>query len=137
MTDLNLDAIKARCDAATPGPWAQGMAGDKLLSEVDYYGAFGFVILNGDLSDDGQYGVADAAFIAHAREDVPSLVAEVERLRAVLELARAVDWGYVGNGLGIIDQTRCVGVEEHAQLVTVEATFDAFLAALYPEEPSQ
>ena len=45
MTDLDLEAIKARAEAANGGPWK------------------------------------DAEFVAHARTDVPALIAEVKRLR--------------------------------------------------------
>ena len=80
---MNLEPIKARLAAATPGPWGQGMAGDKPLPEVDYSAAFGFITIN-ERSDDGAGGVADADFIAHAPTDLADLVAEVERLQAVV-----------------------------------------------------
>ncbi|HEX8348112.1 MAG TPA: hypothetical protein VF657_25785 [Actinoplanes sp.] len=47
-------------------------------------------------------GTADAAFIAHARQDVPTLLAEVERLRAVawqLRQAMTGQHGFVGHVL--------------------------------------
>ena len=74
--------IRARVEAATPGPWEQGMIGDSLINEVDYSASFGFIEVNAELSDDGQYGVADATFIAASRQDIPDLLAEVERLSA-------------------------------------------------------
>lgn len=55
LADLDLDAIEARVAAASPGPWV--ITGDNPCS-------------NGD-----------GPFIAHAREDVPALLAEVRRLR--------------------------------------------------------
>ncbi|MDA8311047.1 MAG: hypothetical protein M0Z46_10635 [Actinomycetota bacterium] len=126
-TDLDLAAIRARCDAATPGPWAQGMAGYKLLPEVDYHAAFGFIIVSDDLSDDGQRGVADAAFIAHAREDVPALLAENERLREALVAARAElscwGWGDIHYGATFQEQ----------RVVDALAAVDA---VLHPQEPS-
>lgn len=67
MDAKQLAEIKARCDAATPGPWyADGWAAWDDLENT-------FV----ELSDFG----ADAKFIAHARTDIPALVAEVERLQ--------------------------------------------------------
>ncbi len=83
MTD-RLSEIRERLEEATPGPWAQGMVGDRLLPEVDYPAGFGFVQVTLQ-SDDGAGGVGDAAFIAHAPEDIAYLLAEVERLRQASE----------------------------------------------------
>jgi hypothetical protein len=66
---MSTTSVKARLKAATPGPWSQGMAGNKLLPEIDYSAAFGFIVVN-DRTDDGQHGVADADFIAHAPTDL-------------------------------------------------------------------
>lgn len=81
--DLDLDAIEARCDAATPGPWRD--------DETDNNGQR---LIFGDNADDWIALLPhqcvesirverdrDAAFIAHAREDLPALVAEVRRVR--------------------------------------------------------
>ena len=79
MTQEQLNAIQARLDAATPGPW--GCYGDG-AHEVFDAGEYG----------DGDRGevvaavidrLSDAVFIAHAREDIPGLLAEVERMRAL------------------------------------------------------
>jgi hypothetical protein len=71
MTALNLDAIEARANAATKGPWDLHRKG----------------ILAGVTDPDGDGYIAepplrwtDAEFIAAARQDVPALVAEVRRL---------------------------------------------------------
>ena len=79
---LNLDEIKKRCEAATPGPWNKRY--EKKLYEIY-------------LDADSEYnlGLVDkkdnADFIAHARQDVPALIAEVERLTAwAAGLERAV-----------------------------------------------
>lgn len=78
MTQEQLDAIQGRVDGATRGPW--GCYGDGAHEVFDA----------GEYSD-GDRGevvaavidkLSDAVFIAHAREDVPALLAEVERLRA-------------------------------------------------------
>ncbi len=75
MRRLDLDAIKTRCEAATPGPWTTPAPGPYIF-EVEAE------------DDDGPFNVAkwcsptDARFIAHARTDVPALVAEVEMWRA-------------------------------------------------------
>lgn len=64
---IDREAIKARCEAADDGPWTAHpfhevwSASNRLLVEDCY-------------TDD------NASFIAHARTDIPELVAEVERL---------------------------------------------------------
>lgn len=65
MTPERLAEIKARAEAATSGPW-----------------------------DDGCSHAVNGEFIAHARQDIPDLVAEVERLRAALsDIASGIRWG--------------------------------------------
>lgn len=72
---LDLDAIKARADAASKPPWdahADGLVWAQRLGDPVC----------------GASDPDDAAFIAHARTDVLELVAEVAALRRVLgELA--------------------------------------------------
>ena len=79
MTQERLDAIQARVDGATGGPW--GCYGDGAHEVFDA----------GEYSD-GDRGevvaavidkLSDAVFIAEAREDIPALLAEVKRLRAL------------------------------------------------------
>lgn len=67
MDTKALQEIKAREQAATPGPW------EKLS----------FYICNKNKTVIAGVGVREnAQFIAHARTDIPALVAEVERLMA-------------------------------------------------------
>jgi len=61
---INLETIKARCEAATPGPWK--VQGNKVFTTR---------------SD------PDAELAAHAREDIPRLIAEIEQLRDSVILA--------------------------------------------------
>lgn len=81
---LDLEAIKKRAEAANKGPWTWGDYPD-----IDnrpcpsLVGAHGYGVLSCDGEANGPTE-ANAAFIAHAREDVPGLVAEVERLRAAI-----------------------------------------------------
>jgi hypothetical protein len=66
MTDEELNAIETRANAAQPAPWTP------LKVKSDEYS-----ILD-----------ADCEFIAHAREDVPALVAEVRQLQATIKYLR-------------------------------------------------
>lgn len=87
MTNGELAAIEARANAATPGPWE------------DYYGevtsaddAVHFRWLACDSPSpkwegyqETEQASTDSAFIAAARMVIPALIAEVRRLRALLE----------------------------------------------------
>lgn len=77
MTQDQLDAIQERVDAATLGPWSNDYGGN--VDQVDPDGA--------RIADN--LTQADAEFIAHARQDVPALLADNERLRAENERLRA------------------------------------------------
>lgn len=74
MPQERLDAIQRRVGNTTEGPWAHWRGWNQWDN-----------CIKGD-SDEGMYTVAeviseagDAQFIAHAREDIPALLAEVER----------------------------------------------------------
>lgn len=79
MTQERLDAIQAREAKATAGPWAIdgpaqcGPSDTLVVYPVEDGGTLAYVQPSWD----------DAEFIAHARQDVPALLAEVERLRAL------------------------------------------------------
>lgn len=87
LTDAYLNAMQARCDAATHGPWAafikartiQVDIGDKAHGKrpniVDWTGFDGCGL---DLNKQRK----NAAFIAAARTDMPRLIAEVRALHA-------------------------------------------------------
>lgn len=80
---IDLAAIKARCAVATPGPWeADG-------TELFVYQSREWIGECCRLDD--PRADRDTTFIAHARTDVPALVAEVELLRAALWRAPE-DW---------------------------------------------
>lgn len=78
-----LDEIEARSDAANDGPWyAESRNVDDPYSLTTVYNVFH----NGDTADRdlvAEVAYDNAEFIAHARTDVPVLVAA---LRAVLDL---------------------------------------------------
>lgn len=96
MTDPRetLARIRKRADAATEGPWAPWLDQDgaKHMGGLLMVGNAEAVIPDGEEFVDGVdvnpiahvYVPPDRAFIAHARTDVPALVAA---LRAVLDVA--------------------------------------------------
>ena len=102
--ELREAAIRARLAAASPGPWKWEepsednwpQSDQSLMSSVLDEEGFADSVLSGwgyDASGiDGS--VEDRAFIAHAREDIPYLLAEVQRLRD--EIAAGTEPG--GNG---------------------------------------
>ena len=71
LNDEELREIEQRAEKATPGPWKveSSTEGDWVLDNRDD-------VIAGTFVQEG-----DADFIAHAREDVPALIAEVRRLR--------------------------------------------------------
>jgi hypothetical protein len=82
-----LEAIRNRTEAATPGPWyAEDGTKHPLVTRP-------FMLIyppDEEDADTGGWvfgeisGQSDAEFIAHARQDVPKLLAEIERLKNVL-----------------------------------------------------
>ncbi len=87
INDDELQQIRQRADAASPGPWRSFWEGR------DHLGGSSCIVTGppGKTRDDLEIIGAtteDQDFIAHARADVPRLVAEVERLRALLVSSR-------------------------------------------------
>ncbi|MBG9774272.1 hypothetical protein [Brevibacillus laterosporus] len=72
MTREEIGAIRERAEKATEGPWRREFSyGINIASDK-------YIVL------DDQVGVIrypDAEFIVHAREDIPKLLAEIERLQ--------------------------------------------------------
>lgn len=93
MDAARLAAIRAREQAATPGPWthrpqtwpADAHSGACILHDVVAPFGTGPALISIALCRAVGVGMdrrgADAAFIAAARSDVPDLLAEIERLR--------------------------------------------------------
>ena len=83
MTSDKLEEIRARCNAARAGPWTA------IIEGRDQDGGSSFIMIgegegrDEDLHLSGYDKVvptADYDFIASAREDIPFLLAEIERL---------------------------------------------------------
>ena len=78
VTEEELSAMKARYERATPGPWT-------FISESrDHIVGSDFIMTGGEDIYLTGATTADQDFIAHARDDIPRLVEEVERLRKLL-----------------------------------------------------
>jgi hypothetical protein len=77
MTREEFEAIKRRADAATPGPWRNGVNIGGFSDEE--HDVFGPKPTHGKAFICNYALKPDAEFIAAARSDVPALVAEVER----------------------------------------------------------
>ena len=81
MTPERLKQIEERANAATPGPWER---------EIGYHD--NGLYIDGELVASTRGGAVyweapqtDIIFIAHAREDIPALIAEIRRLQALLD----------------------------------------------------
>jgi hypothetical protein len=80
LDDAELEAIRRRCNAATPGPWKS------MIEGRDHTSGNSFIITgggNGRGSDIELSGATDADqdFIANARQDIPRLLEEIIRLK--------------------------------------------------------
>ena len=84
LTDAELNAIQQRCDAATPGPWWV----EKLVRAVLLKFLYDDVPTWIAESSERPERFADFAFIAHARADVPRLLAAMRAARADAATAR-------------------------------------------------
>ena len=76
MTRDELDAIRQRVEAATPGPWAVSSPSSGHGVTVGHR-----MILYATI----ELALPDAEFIAHARSDIPALLDEIALLRQQLK----------------------------------------------------
>ncbi|HNT54550.1 MAG TPA: hypothetical protein PKG95_07550 [Anaerolineaceae bacterium] len=79
LSQETLAEIRRRCDRATRGPWISYVEGRRRVGGDN-------VIKRGDGEEEDLriFGgtSADQVFIAHARQDIPLLLDEIERLQA-------------------------------------------------------
>lgn len=83
-TTLDLGAIRERAAAASGGPWHD----EHTEFGCVHIGNYGWVASGPEgqgpeYDVDSEQGKADAEFIAHARTDIPDLLAEIDRLNAL------------------------------------------------------
>ena len=81
MTEEELGAIAARARGATNGPWRAYQRKHKDQWAIDSEYIARLAELNGQETSAVTLVRADAEFIAHAREDIPALLAEIEWLQ--------------------------------------------------------
>lgn len=81
LSDERIAEIRERCDKATPGPWSV----DEESGDVWVPSIWRSVAIIEDLDLPLVNPAADRAFIAAARQDVPDLLAEVERLCGIVQ----------------------------------------------------
>ena len=84
IDQAKLDRLKAFSVSATPGPWVfqpqAGKPGHGFLAQVfKGYGDEGSIVSVEATEDEGE-ATANAAFICAAREAIPALIGEIERL---------------------------------------------------------
>lgn len=76
---IDLSEIKKRCEAAFPGPWNWPSRWNGGYSAEAWEDGLPIVVCTANTNF--KWAEPTAEFIAHARQDVPALIAEVERLR--------------------------------------------------------
>lgn len=122
LTETRLREISARVEAASEGPWVL----DRHGSITDPSGlhqvalACGTAPMHGDPDrPPEEIRKANAALIAHAREDLPALVAEVRRLRSDCDRLVEITVGFVRRNS---DSSFNAGYDAAVQLVREVAT---------------
>ena len=104
LSEKEIEAIRKRAEMDTEGSWAYEI----LCHEQRRYtvGSFkGDLTVIGDIANE-----EDAEFIVHAREDIPKLLAEIDRLNKIIEEC-GKDLGSIeGNILGTIGSFTHVSV---------------------------
>lgn len=90
MAALDKDAIRKRCNEASPAPWmvrecaaACGCCDVVVSKKVKHVRSEREILKQ-------CYDLRDSYFIAHAREDIPALLKEIERLEKELAEHRTI-----------------------------------------------
>ncbi|MBF8201655.1 hypothetical protein [Bacillus subtilis] len=73
---MKLEEIRQRADAATEGPWRTGKQSPNGLNNIGTIGG----LLTAQTTDED-----DAKYIAHARQDIPWLISEIDRLNSGID----------------------------------------------------
>jgi hypothetical protein len=98
MPDLDLDAIERRTTEADGGVWRVARKATRDAGEESPDGDWVDVWTSYDDTEQTTFGIANdltdanAEFIAHARSDIPALIAEVRRLQERPDLSRVIGY---------------------------------------------
>jgi len=79
LTEEYLESVEKRAQTATAGPWISFIEGR------DHTSGSSFIRTSSDDIELAGASAVDQDFIAHARQEIPLLVAEVRRLRKRME----------------------------------------------------
>ena len=138
--DAQVQEIRARLEAATPGPWltlkrAPDLGATEIGAQLDTPDAR--VIADTELwgRKPTEQNVQDAAFIAHAREDVPYLLARLDALTAerdVLRVERDIARRVEQESSAAADAWQAEAVKVRAERDALAARLAAAESALSP-----
>ena len=78
ITEKELSAIRERAEKAAKGPWKA------FIEDRDFECGSSFIQTQGDDIELTGAAEADYDFIANARQDIPKLLDEIDRLRALI-----------------------------------------------------
>lgn len=100
MTPERLSEIKARCEAATGGPWRIGV-------RLDSAGWPLFSIRDLESIGEKEYD-ANALFIQNARQDLPDCIKEIERMRGIMTILENIKTKHgLLEGLSVYGPCKC------------------------------
>ena len=83
LSETELDEIRGRCEAASPGPWKSFVEGRDHTSGSSFIMTGSGAARGNDIELQGAT-YADQDFIAHARQDIPRLLDEIANLKRLI-----------------------------------------------------
>lgn len=138
LTQQELDEIRGRCNAASPGPWIEGRFDLYYTYSTVPKDASGEYVCQSFATFDDLVRVRNGTFIAHARQDVPSLLdhiaardADVAKIDKALVERRLSDNRYLGDLLRERDVTRSNIKRLVAQVDRQEKEIEQLRSALH------
>lgn len=126
---MDLQAIEARLEAATPGPWDFDTIPETGESRVVVRSNAGDPMLEVSVATHG-VSAEDAEFLAHAPEDIQTLIAEVLELEAWKREALTVMDGLqeLGKALGLPIGEQVTGPEALAKVKELKESRDGWVS---------
>lgn len=122
----DLDAIRARCEAASKGPCIPSYVPSAMPVDCVKYGV---VSLSKGLETARCWTVEDTIFYAAAHEDIPALLAHIDTLTRERDEASARN-GRLQKANDVLDDTLGVATDERDTALAANATLTAEVAAL-------